>query len=105
MSVYDIVCGKCGSHIFKPVGKETVCQGCGYVLTGDDINRLLNQTYEKGMSDRRDKIISELAEKYDLLHHEIESVLKIVEEDFGVDTLEKQVDFAEKEIFAHLEPS
>lgn len=48
MSIYDVVCGKCGCHTFKGnYQNESECQGCGYVLTDDDIERLLIQATEE----------------------------------------------------------
>ncbi len=49
MEVHDIVCGKCGSHDFKSIEGKAICQGCGYVLTSEDIQNILQQTYEAAM--------------------------------------------------------
>lgn len=45
MKIYDIVC-PCGSHKFKSVGAETICQECGRALTDEEISKLLSQAYE-----------------------------------------------------------
>lgn len=46
MKVFDIVCGICGSHDFKQIGIDAVCQGCGHVLTDDEMQKLLNDSYK-----------------------------------------------------------
>lgn len=49
MEIYDIVCGVCGSHDFKNVEGKKTCQGCGYILSDDDIQNILHKTYEASM--------------------------------------------------------
>lgn len=46
MNIYDVVCGKCSGHNFKSVDGEYKCQDCGYVLTDDEIQKLLTMAHE-----------------------------------------------------------
>lgn len=52
MELFDIVCGKCGSHDFKGIDGKSTCQGCGYILTDNDIESLLEQTWQAAAKQR-----------------------------------------------------
>lgn len=52
MSVYDIVCGKCGCHTFigNSDGKSE-CKDCGYILIDKDIERLLRKANQEAIEE------------------------------------------------------
>ncbi|MHC1722758.1 MAG: hypothetical protein AB9836_06085 [Aminipila sp.] len=77
----------------------------GYMQAGLDMAWCTHKSREemKEQVETEGEIISNLAEKYDIMIHEVEDTLKIVKEDFGKDTFKEQVEFAEKEIFSQMD--
>jgi len=60
MNIYDIVCGKCKGHVFKGNSAgESECQGCGYVLNDEDMDRLLSMAYKETIAEQKVENIKE----------------------------------------------
>ena len=73
----------------------------GYIQAGLDMAYIEHSA--KKIAETQETIIQKIADKYDIMIHEVEDTLKIVKEDFGKDTFEEQVKFAEDEIFSQMD--
>lgn len=61
MQMYAIIC-ECGGEI-KTIDNEYACPECGYVLTDEDIEKLLDKTYKEGMKEMNKKHVFLFDEK------------------------------------------
>ncbi|MCX7858387.1 MAG: hypothetical protein N2513_10505 [Deltaproteobacteria bacterium] len=47
MAIEKIICPDCGGEDFRHVKTDIVCQGCRHVLTDEEIDKLLKESYEQ----------------------------------------------------------
>lgn len=46
MNIYEVICGTCSGRSFKYADGEYRCQGCGRILSEDEISKLLTQAHD-----------------------------------------------------------
>lgn len=51
MKVSKIICPKCKDTEFKAGDGKYTCESCGYVLSDEDIDRILNEAYEQHIAE------------------------------------------------------